>query len=63
MSYTTRLLRGRRELRGGVAELALSPDQGNEVLSSAVGSDVLAVVPAGSGPLEAGTELEAFRIL
>ena len=62
-SRGTRLLRGRLDLSRGAAEMALSPDQGNAVLSSALGNDVMAVVPAGSGPLEAGTELEAFRMI
>ena len=62
-SRGTRLLRGRLDLSRGAAEMALSPDQGNVVLSSAIGNDVMAVVPAGSGPLEAGTELEAFKII
>lgn len=62
-SHGTRLLRGRLDLSRGTAEMALSPDQGNVVLSSVIGSDVFAVVPAGSGPLKAGTELEAFRVM
>ena len=62
-SRCTRLLRGRLDLSRGAPEMALSPDQGNAVLSSAIGNDIMAIVPAGSGPLEAGTELQAFHIL
>ena len=40
----------------------LPKGQGNVVLSSSIGCDVMAVVPAGSGPLEAGTQLLAFRV-
>ena len=42
--------------------MALSREQGNAVLSSAVGCDAMAVVPAGSGPLEAGTKLKGFML-
>ena len=61
-SPTTRLLRGRLVLKDGTAGLALCGDQGNVVLSSTIGSDAMAVVPAGSGPLEAGTVLTGFLI-
>ena len=62
-SRATRLLRGRLDLTSGTVELIL-PDggQGNAVLSSAVETDAIAVVPAGSGPLEAGAVLKGFRI-
>ena len=59
-SPVTRLLRGTLELSGGEVRMALSREQGNAVLSSAMGCDVMAVVPAGSGPLEAGTKLKGF---
>ncbi len=59
-SPTTRILRGRLELKDGIAGLRLPKDQGNVVLSSAIGCDALAVVPAGSGPLKAGTKLKGF---
>ena len=61
-SPMTRLLRGRLDLTQGKARMHLCGDQGNVVLSSLIGSDVMAVVPAGSGPLEAGTELKGFLI-
>lgn len=61
-SRGTRLLRGRLDLTGGAAEMALSAEQGNVALSSTVGNNVMAVVPAGSGPLPAGTELKGFLI-
>ena len=61
-SRRTRLLRGAAVLTDGTVRLRLPPGQGNSVLSSAVGWDAVAVVPAGSGPLPAGTELDGFLI-
>ena len=61
-SRGTRLLRGTLELSRGAAEMILPGDQGNVVISSAVGADVMAIVPAGSGPLEAGKLLKGFLI-
>ena len=61
-SKCTRLLRGALDLSSGTAGLRLSPDQGNAVLSSAIGCDAMAVVPAGSGPLAAGTVLKGFTL-
>lgn len=61
-SPMTRLLRGRLCLTGGRTSLELPREQGNAVLTSAVGCDAMAVVPAGSGPLEKGTVLEGFLL-
>ncbi|MBQ7184503.1 MAG: molybdopterin molybdotransferase MoeA [Clostridia bacterium] len=61
-SPATRLLRGRLDLSDGRAGLILQGDQGNVVLSSTIGCDAMAIVPAGSGPLEEGTELKGFLI-
>ncbi len=61
-SPVTRLLRGRLDLSDGTAKMRLPKDQGNVVLSSTVGCNVMAVVPAGSGPLPAGTRLEGFLL-
>ena len=36
--------------------------QGNVVLSSAMGCDAMAVIPAGSGPLVPGTKLKGFML-
>ena len=59
-SPTTRLLRGTLDLSGGTVGVMLPGDQGNVVISSAIGCNVMAIVPAGTGPLEAGTTLEGF---
>lgn len=57
-----RFLRGPLDLSDGGTRMRLSPDQGNIVLSSSIGMDMIALVPAGSGRLEAGTMLEGFLI-
>ena len=61
-SKVTRILRGSLDLRDGTARLRLPRDQGNVVLSSTIGCDVFAVVPAGSGPLEPGMKLKGFLL-
>ncbi|MDO4547619.1 MAG: molybdopterin molybdotransferase MoeA [Clostridia bacterium] len=61
-SKVTRILRGKLDLSDGTARMRLSPEQGNVVLASVAGCDVMAVVPAGSGPLAAGTELKGFLL-
>ncbi len=57
-----RLLRGMLDLSDGTARLRLPAGQGNAVLSSAIGCNCLAIIPAGSGPLPAGTVLKGFLI-
>ena len=59
-SHRTRFLRGRLELKDGMAWMALSKNQGNVVLSSMIGCDMMALIPAGSGPISAGTVLRGF---
>lgn len=59
-SPATRFLRGRIDLTTGIARLIAPKDQGNVVLSSTIGCDAMAVIPAGSGPVEAGTKLKGF---
>lgn len=61
-SPKTRLLRGRLDLSGGTARMDLAEAQGNGVLHTMIGCDLLAVVPAGSGKLPADTELNAYYI-
>ena len=61
-SPVDRFLRGRLELKDGTVRMELPEDQGNVVLSSAIGCDVMAVVPAGSGPVSAGTILKGFLL-
>ena len=61
-SGATRLLRGVLEIDGGRATLRLSGNQGNVVVSSLIGCSAIAEVPAGSGPLPAGTILKGFLL-
>ena len=61
-SLATRLLRGKLELSDGTVTLVCPKDQGNVVLSSTIGCNAMGIVPAGSGPLAAGTKLKGFII-
>lgn len=61
-SPKTRFLRGKLVLDHGVVAMELPKDQGNVVLSSTIGCNVMAIVPAGSGPLAAGTVLKGFLL-
>lgn len=58
----TRFLRGILDLSDGTVRMRLPGGQGNVVLSSTIGCNVMAIVPAGSGPLPEGTELKGFLI-
>ena len=57
-----RFLRGTLDLSDGPAGIRFSKDQGNEILHSMIGTDVMAVIAAGSGPLEAGVILQGFLL-
>ena len=61
-SPAERFLRGRLDLSDGRVLFDASVSQGNAVLSSAIGCDSFLRIPAGSGPMPAGTVLEGFRI-
>ena len=61
-STKTRLLRGQLDLSDGTARMLFSADQGNAVIRTAIGCDVMAVIPAGSGPVEAGRVLRGFLL-
>lgn len=61
-SPKTRLIRGRLRLENGEAVMEVSREQGNGVLHSLVGCDILAEIPAGSDRLPAGTRLSAWLI-
>lgn len=61
-SHATRLLRGTLDLTDGTVGMRLPSEQGNVVLSSTIGCNVMAIVPAGSGAVPAGTELKGFLI-
>lgn len=61
-SPKTRFLRGKLVLTAGEVCMDFSGDQGNVVLSSTIGCRVLALIPAGSGPIPAGTVLKGFLL-
>lgn len=61
-SPSNRLLRGFLELDDGTVKMRLSEGQGNVMISGLIGCNVAALVPAGSGPLEAGTVLQGFLL-
>ena len=58
----TRLLRGRLDLTDGEVRMQLASTQGNVILSSTIGCDCMAIIPAGMGPIPAGASLKAFMI-
>lgn len=57
-----RFLRGKLILENGSVYMETTGDQGNGVLSSMVECNVLAEIPEGSGPVQAGTKLMAYRL-
>ncbi len=57
-----RFLRGRLVLEEGLTLIETTGDQGNGVLRSMVGCNVLAEIPEGSGAVKAGEELKAYLI-
>ncbi len=57
-----RLIRGRMLIEDGTAYFLHSGSQGNGSVSSLVGCDVLAEIPAGSPPVEAGARVRAYRV-
>lgn len=61
-SKVARFLRGKLDLTSGGVKIHLPGDQGNVVISSMIGCDVFAIVPAGSGKLAAGTVLKGFLL-
>ena len=48
------------DLSDGTVRIDVPKQQKNSALSSTVGCDVMAVIPAGSGPLPAGTVLKGY---
>lgn len=61
-SGQVRILKGKMKIENGRVVMYPARGQGNVMISSSIGCDVLAIVPAGSGKLEAGTELEGFLV-
>ena len=61
-SPSVRFLRGRMELKEGTVIFLPSAGQGNVMLSGSIGCNAFAVIPAGSGPLKAGTKVIGFQV-
>ncbi|KUO60388.1 MAG: molybdenum cofactor biosynthesis protein [Gracilibacter sp. BRH_c7a] len=57
-----RFLRGKLVMEDGVAYVETIGGQGNGVLRSLIGCDILAEIPAGSGPLKAGEKLTGYLL-
>lgn len=57
-----RLVRGRLEIKDGVAYFVHNDGQGNGVVSSLMGCDLLAEIPAGTGRVQEGQMLSAIRV-
>lgn len=61
-SPKARFLRGRLETDGSSLFIRCPREQGNGALSSMIGCNAMALIPAGSGPLGAGCVLKGFLI-
>ena len=59
-STGTRFIRGRLVIENGEAVLDASNEQGNIVISSTIGCNAYAIMPAGNGMLRAGDTVEGF---
>lgn len=57
-----RMVRGRLVIEDGVAYFQTGEGQGNGVVSSLVGCDMLAEIPAGTPAVEAGALVKAYRV-
>lgn len=58
----TRFLRGILDLSDGTVRMRVPQSQGNVVLSSTIGCNVIAIIPAGSDAIPDGAELKGFLI-
>jgi molybdopterin molybdotransferase len=61
-SPNRRFVRGRLVIEDGAAGFFAMDGQGNGILSSLVGCDLIGEIPAGSPPLPAGTLIDAYRV-
>ena len=61
-SLKTRFLRGKMKIVDGMIGMELPKDQGNVVLSSTIGCNMIAIVPAGTQGLKQGTKLKGFTL-
>ena len=61
-SGTDRFLRGYLDIRDGRVRFIRSDGQGNAMLSGMIGCEAFVLVPAGSGPQNAGSVLEGIQL-
>ena len=57
-----RLIRGRMVIADGVVTMEPPADQGNAVISSMAGANLMVIVPPEHGPVHAGDVLDGFMI-
>ena len=57
-----RMVRGRLITENGVAYFDPNDGQGNGVISSLMGCDLLGEIPPGTGTLDAGVEIKVYRV-
>ena len=58
----TRAVRGTLVIEDGVAKIRVPKGQGNVMISSTIGSNLVALIPGGSGPLQKGAKIKGFLI-
>ncbi len=61
-SKNDRVIRGTLMIEEGIAKIRVPKGQGNVMISSTIGSDCVAVVPGGRGPLKAGDKIKGYLI-
>ena len=61
-SKGTRMIKAKLDLTSGTTVAHFTQDQGNVMIGSSIGCDLMIIVPAGSGPLEEGMKLKAIQI-
>ena len=61
-SKNDRVIRGTLLLEDGIAKIRVPKGQGNVMISSTIGSDCVAVIPGGSGPLKAGDKIKGYLV-
>ncbi|MEN6327903.1 MAG: hypothetical protein ABFD18_17060 [Syntrophomonas sp.] len=55
-------MRGKLVFENGMTFVDTSGSQGNGILHSMIGCNVLAEIPEGSGPVQAGEKLTAYLV-
>lgn len=61
-SKNDRVIRGTLLIEDGIAKIRVPKGQGNVMISSTIGSDLVAVIPGGSGPLKAGDRIKGYLV-